>query len=362
MQYPKIQNHEYIKNIQPESHFRMFAGEDFSYIFADIVMRHYQKLGVVILKSKNSWILLMPEFIRQDLLKEGNALYTSKQKYEKYLDLFENYILESRNYFQDVLTKPSLSSTDISKIIDILALHFEYYSKTEFFYTDNIDFKKMAISVQDFESLKTKGRKHYNYLFFEENGVIKSLIKKISDQFNHEYQSLFAYSIPEIISIFNETVHPDILEERNVFAVSKDLKLYGSQYHDFVDQKINQYSQHYSKNVISGKSAYLGKVTGRARLIINTNFKKFDQIKLQIDQMEIGEILVTESTSPELISACKKAAGIITNQGGILSHAAIISREMKIPCIIGTNSDVTKIIKTGDLIELDANNGTITIL
>ena len=66
-------------------------------------------------------------------------------------------------------------------------------------------------------------------------------------------------------------------------------------------------------------------------------------------------------TSPDYVPAMKKSAAIITDQGGMLSHAAIISRELNIPCIVGANN-ATELINSGDLIEVDANNGVVRIL
>jgi pyruvate,water dikinase len=66
-------------------------------------------------------------------------------------------------------------------------------------------------------------------------------------------------------------------------------------------------------------------------------------------------------TDPNYIPAMEKAAAFLTDFGGILCHAAIVSREMKKPCIIGTKN-ATKLLKDGFLIELDAYNGTIKIL
>ena len=57
----------------------------------------------------------------------------------------------------------------------------------------------------------------------------------------------------------------------------------------------------------------------------------------------------------------KNAAAILTDQGGITSHAAIISREMHIPCIVGTKI-ATQVLKDGDLVEVDADNGIVRIL
>ena len=59
--------------------------------------------------------------------------------------------------------------------------------------------------------------------------------------------------------------------------------------------------------------------------------------------------------------AMKKASAIITDEGGIICHAAIASRELKKPCIIGTKI-ATKILKDGDLVEVDADNGIVGIL
>lgn len=70
------------------------------------------------------------------------------------------------------------------------------------------------------------------------------------------------------------------------------------------------------------------------------------------------EILVTGMTRPEFVPLMKKAAAIITNEGGITCHAAIISREMRIPCIIGTKN-ATTFLKTGQMVTLDLIHGTI---
>lgn len=71
-----------------------------------------------------------------------------------------------------------------------------------------------------------------------------------------------------------------------------------------------------------------------------------------------GDVLVASMTRPEMIIAMKKAIAIVTDEGGITSHAAVVSRELKIPCIIGTKI-ATKALADGDLIEVDAIKGLI---
>ena len=69
-------------------------------------------------------------------------------------------------------------------------------------------------------------------------------------------------------------------------------------------------------------------------------------------------MLITRLTTPDFVVAMKKASDIVTDLGGITSHAAITSRELKIPCVVGTKN-ATKSFKDGDMVEVDGDNGTI---
>jgi len=107
-----------------------------------------------------------------------------------------------------------------------------------------------------------------------------------------------------------------------------------------------------SQEKLMGQTACKGNVTGRVKLILYKN---------QIDEIKEGDILVSEMTTPDHVPAMKKAAAIITDEGGVVCHAAIVAREMNKPCIIGTRV-ATKTLKDGDLVEVDADNGIIRIL
>ncbi len=71
--------------------------------------------------------------------------------------------------------------------------------------------------------------------------------------------------------------------------------------------------------------------------------------------------MVTYATSPEYVPAMKKSAGIITDEGGIVCHASIVSRELGIPCVVGTKVG-TQVLKDGMEIELNATKGVVRIL
>jgi len=71
-----------------------------------------------------------------------------------------------------------------------------------------------------------------------------------------------------------------------------------------------------------------------------------------------GQILVSPMTQPSFLPVMKKAAAFVTEEGGTLSHAAIVAREMKKPCVIGTKI-ATRVLKNGDKVEVDAIKGIV---
>lgn len=103
---------------------------------------------------------------------------------------------------------------------------------------------------------------------------------------------------------------------------------------------------------IKGQKAYGGNVKGVVKKIFS---------KDEIEKVTDGDILVTFMTVPEFIPAMKRAGAFITDEGGVLCHAAIVAREFKKPCIIGTKI-ATQILKDGDMVEVDADNGIIKII
>jgi phosphohistidine swiveling domain-containing protein len=107
-----------------------------------------------------------------------------------------------------------------------------------------------------------------------------------------------------------------------------------------------------SDDDIFGVTACGGSVRGIVRLVL-TDQDMLDMIP--------GEILVTTSTTPSLMLAVEKAAGIVTDEGGMLCHAAIVSREFDIPCVIGTDY-ATRRLRTGDTVEMSADEGRVKIV
>lgn len=107
-----------------------------------------------------------------------------------------------------------------------------------------------------------------------------------------------------------------------------------------------------NNGAIKGTIAYPGKLTAHCKVLFSLEDMK---------KIEEGDVMVIAMTDPNYIPAMVKAAAFVTDQGGILCHAAIVSREMKKPCIIGTKN-ATKVLKDGNMVEVDAEKGIVRII
>ncbi len=103
---------------------------------------------------------------------------------------------------------------------------------------------------------------------------------------------------------------------------------------------------------IPGKVGSAGRATGRVQKILNS---------AEISSFEDGRVLVAIYTAPEFVPAMKKAIAIVTDTGGITCHAAIVSRELGKPCVVGAKI-ATEVLQDGDMVEVDANKGIVKLV
>jgi phosphohistidine swiveling domain-containing protein len=109
------------------------------------------------------------------------------------------------------------------------------------------------------------------------------------------------------------------------------------------------------KNIqdFKGITASLGRITGKAKVCYSATDA--------IQKVNKGDILIASMTLPDYVTAMKKAAAIVTDEGGVTCHAAIVSRELGIPCIVGTRI-ATRVLHDGDTVEVNANHGSVRII
>lgn len=160
---------------------------------------------------------------------------------------------------------------------------------------------------------------------------------------------------PEILDMAKHNKLPIEIKElkkRKEFFVfvtlnSKTHTLVGKEWDRKLHYLVSE-NQHMKKE-IKGNIAFPGKVKGVVRLVLNHE---------DIQKIERGDIMVSVMTFPHFVPAMEKAAAFITDEGGILCHAAIVAREMQKPCVINTKI-ATKVLKDGDIIEVDADKGIV---
>ena len=103
--------------------------------------------------------------------------------------------------------------------------------------------------------------------------------------------------------------------------------------------------------MLGGVIASAGKYTGPVKVMQGAG---------ELAKVKKGDVLVASMTTPEYVPAMRKAGAIITDEGGVMCHAAIVSRELGIPCVVGTKN-ATKILKDGDIVEVNANHNSVRI-
>jgi pyruvate,water dikinase len=108
---------------------------------------------------------------------------------------------------------------------------------------------------------------------------------------------------------------------------------------------------------LKGTGARPGKVVGRVHILTINDPAATKQFR----ESFTGGVLVTSMTQPNVVDIARRATAIVTDEGGMLCHAAIISREFGIPCIVGTHK-ATQVLKDGMEVEVDADKGVVRIL
>ena len=103
------------------------------------------------------------------------------------------------------------------------------------------------------------------------------------------------------------------------------------------------------KPLLTGSPASPGVAYGPTRIIQNPS---------EIGKILVGDVLVSEMTTPDFVPAMKRAAAIVTDRGGRTCHAAIVSRELGVPCVVGTEN-ATRVMRTGNVVTVDGSEGKV---
>jgi phosphohistidine swiveling domain-containing protein len=194
-------------------------------------------------------------------------------------------------------------------------------------------------------------------IFNESEKLAKSIIETVSKDSGLDFNLLLYLTKDELQEFYKNKTLPSASELE--IRYNKSLILGIPEGYTYITGEnanlIESYLYHSAENTfdnLKGDTAFKGVAEGVARVILDTKSKYI---------FNDGDILVTGMTHVDYLPIVQKSSAIVTDAGGILSHAAIIARELKKPCVINTKN-ATKIIKDGDLLKVDANSGMVTIL
>jgi len=245
------------------------------------------------------------------------------------------------------------------ELCDEIRLLEEYETRTET-RARNIS-KKLKIDEKDAETLKVfrvgawwhDERKKINLIG---NYWLNEFLKTIAIKTGTSLKTLqYAVYPTELLNAVDGNIDETLLKKRrtklfvNVFFANGTLFLLTGRQAENAYRALDRKQEIASE--VKGVCASPGKARGRVCVVLNPSEK--------IDVK--GFVLVTSMTRPEFVPLMKRACAIVTNEGGVTSHAAVISRELKKPCVVGTKH-ATKILKDGDLVEVDAGKGVVKIL
>jgi phosphohistidine swiveling domain-containing protein len=194
--------------------------------------------------------------------------------------------------------------------------------------------------------------KSYEALFY-----IEKFLSKLESEFNLGKHDLSYYSFEEIEQLLthHRYLESSLMDERKSgYAILlHDSRISVKTGHE-LEQLIalRNSKKHRHRKVVHGMVVSRGHAQGPVKIVMDASVQ---------DIVEDGDILVAPMTTPDYLPALRKAAAFVTDEGGMTCHAAIVAREMKKPCVIGTKN-ATEVFSNGDLVDVDAILGTVKIV
>lgn len=192
------------------------------------------------------------------------------------------------------------------------------------------DFQNWSWSKRD-DEVEREMKRIVLMVHVPEEGAKTKLVDSLDATFSHDF----------IEGYFEATIWPD--GKAHLIDYNRMLPKY-------INIPTSVFSDRSADGALKGSTAYPGVVQGRARIV--------DAEQIGSVSFERGDILVTHNTDVRFLPLMKDAGAIVTNLGGILTHASIVSRELKKPCIVGTKN-ATEILRDGDLVEVQADKGVV---
>lgn len=284
-------------------------------------------------------------FVDEEMETFGKHLVQIIRKYPSKLDEWISITRSDIDTLRNMM-KMKITGSDFHTIKALLH-RFGIYS---FALKELSNFLPQNMSMEVLPKI-TAIRKYGETVYFDISEYITNVIKDIERQTNITADILECMTADECEQYFKQAhkINTSELSSRN-----KGSSIFFNPLPQFLNERdIDQVRTYLLKDsnakFVTGQTAFAGTHVGVCKII-----SKFSP-DLELPE---GSILITGMTDPRFVPLMKKAGAIVTDAGGMLCHAAIVSRELKIPCIVGTKF-ATEVFRDGDMVEVDANTGIV---
>lgn len=238
----------------------------------------------------------------------------------------------------------------------------ENYFFTEFFFLDEAERHLLGVDpstllhkhLQQMGKIKLLARTVLNS-FYEYDCIFKPYVRVLEERLGRSDLQWLAYQ--DVFRVIHEDHVSQLDCEKSFWLLTKHNKWYvinGASAKRFY----SSFHRHFFSTrarIIKGTIANSGWYQGRVK-IVRTVFNKNN--REESGKVKKGDVLIAETTGPEMMGACQRAGAIVTDEGGLTSHASIISRELGIPCIVGTKI-ASHVLRDGEVVIVDAKEGRV---
>ena len=344
----------------------MFEAQDTTTLLQDIVAEHYMPGNSVFLVQNGT----VRRYVSKETLKGMGAvgLKRSPKETRAAMAKLTKTVKDGEAKIEKMLQR-EVGLKDVKQAVDLfkeICSQYAYFDPNywngtyEKSFTDDHAKK----NIQLLQEYKNEIRKTIGDFFYGDGSMIM-LLDKLGGQMHALKADMEWYTQKELIGLFSgELLSAEKLSQRRkLYVLHKDssskMHLYEqSEAADFIANFLEK-SEVFNDGEIRGTIAHsTGKKVKAKVRIVKRDYARGEGLRTEMAAMQQGEILVTQGTDPEMMPALQKASAVITDVGDMLSHAAITARELNIPCIIATGN-ASKILKTGDLVEVDAGKGVV---
>ncbi len=339
------------------SYFRATQQEGIHYLVEEIKKHFSAEELSIIMMSPEMDLVLQEQVDWEKLLKNQKNI---KKKILKHAEKYPWIVASHFTYedvFETLMEKYSYDKKHL-KFKDIKTEKKELKKKQDKILKKKPELKELVMFVQRINLSRMEVKSCWAGTDFYIIPLMNEIAKRKKESIHELCKYYFIKEVKELIEGKKISKNEKIRRKECLVMLWKNKKkksYSGDEAKEVAKRELKELYEIKETDVIKGTIANLGKARGTARILNANDVEKTRELRKNFKK---GEILITQMTQPNIMDIASRASALVTDEGGMLSHAAIISREMKIPCIVGTKV-ATKVLKDGDLVEVDANKGIV---